>query len=35
MIFGNLEIDFSNMNKKVEDLLNYYQNVLYLALDEL
>lgn len=35
MIFSNLEIDFSKMNKKLEDLLLYYQNILHLALDEL
>ena len=33
MVFGNLEIDFPKEHKKIEELLNYYQNTLFVALE--
>ena len=33
MVFGNLEIDFPKEHKKIEELLNYYQNTLFVTLE--
>ena len=33
MVFGNLEIDFLKEHKKIEELLNYYQNTLFVTLE--
>lgn len=33
MVFENLEIDFPKEHKKIEELLNYYQNTLFVTLE--